>query len=336
MSDEESEYLSLYESNLIPLRVCLVGLTWGLHDYFVTLEDEVRHIWPQRLNFAKFMFLWIRYYTLALLVFDVVQIHVFALPGVTSDNLCVAMDSIIRVVGAISLWSVEIIMQLRIYALFNCSKRVAITNCILFLGSIAGFIYILVHNAQRRRAVISTAITLPLPGCPSIHSGIEWAQWVPATIYEGILFGYALYKTIKSQAARLRNGVHISLHTLLLRDNLLYFFSITCILVFNNLMVVGVTHIPWFSYGPFHAAVGILTTRMILNVRKAASRTSFISGAERDIPVITRDLPFPDTIPDTIASWIVAQNSQLPSSFDHLDHDEFPLGSRGVTNHVHE
>ncbi|KAJ3739832.1 hypothetical protein DFH05DRAFT_502435 [Lentinula detonsa] len=123
--------------------------------------------------------------------------------------------------------------------------------------------------------------------------------------------------------------------TLLLRDNLLYFFSITCILVFNNLMVVGVTHIPWFSYGPFHAAVGILTTRMILNVRKAANRTSFVSGAERDILVITRDLPFPDTIPDTIASWIVAQNSQFPSSFDCLDHDEFPLGSRGVTNHVH-
>jgi hypothetical protein len=23
----------------------------------------------------------------------------------------------------------------------------------------------------------------------------------------------------------------------------------------NNLMVVGVTKIPWFSYGPFHAAM---------------------------------------------------------------------------------
>lgn len=25
--------------------------------------------------------------------------------------------------------------------------------------------------------------------------------------------------------------------------------SIACILTFNNLMVVGITHIPWFSYG---------------------------------------------------------------------------------------
>ncbi|KAJ3867837.1 hypothetical protein EV359DRAFT_78241 [Lentinula novae-zelandiae] len=330
MSDEESEYLSLYESNLTPLRVCLVALTWGLHDYFVTLEDEVHHVWPQRFNFAKFMFLWIRYYTLALLMFDVIQIHVFAVPGVTSDNLCVAMDSIIRVVGAISLWSVEIIMQLRIYALFNCSKRVAITNSILFLASIAGFLWILVYNAQRRRAVIASAISLPLPGCPSIHSGIEWAQWVPATIYEGILFGYALYKTIKSHAIRLRNGIHISLHSLLLRDNLVYFFGIACILVFNNLMVVGVTHIPWFSYGPFHAAVGILTTRMFLNVRKAANRTSFASGAERNVPEVISDSPFPDNV----ASWIVAQNSQLPSSLDRPHQDCFAMEHRGVTNHA--
>lgn len=42
-------------------------------------------------------------------------------------------------------------------------------------------------------------------------------------------------------------------------------------LIFNNLMVVGVTRIPWFSYGPFHAAIGISTTRMLINVRKATA-----------------------------------------------------------------
>ncbi|KAJ3984371.1 hypothetical protein F5890DRAFT_1411773 [Lentinula detonsa] len=311
MSTEESQFLALYEANLIPLRVCLVGLTWGLHDYFVTIEDEASpkiHI-AQNFNFSKFMFLWIRYYTLALLLFDVVQIHVFALPGVTSDNICVAMDSIIRVVGAISLWAVEIIMQLRVYALYQCSRKIAFFNCVLFLGSIAGYMFVLVHNAQRRRAVIASAIALPLPGCPSIHTGIEWAQWVPATIYEGILFGFALYKTIQSNASQLRKGNRISLRSILLRDNLVYFFGIACILVFNNLMVVGVTHIPWFSYGPFHAAVGILTTRMMLNVQKAAGRTAFISGLEEEFPE-ERSRP-PLAVGE---SWNVARNTQLTSS----------------------
>jgi hypothetical protein len=51
--------------------------------------------------------------------------HVFEpIVGLISWPSCVAMDTIIRVVGAISLWSVEIIMQLRVYALYSCSKRV--------------------------------------------------------------------------------------------------------------------------------------------------------------------------------------------------------------------
>jgi hypothetical protein len=263
--------------NLIPLHVVLVGLTWVLHDYLVTLEDEIHYIWPQRVNFSKFMFFWIRYYTIALLLFDVIQIHVFARPGITSDNLCVAMDTIIRVVGAVLLWSVEIIMQLRVYALYNCSKRIAVANCVLFAGSIAAFMVILIYNHSRRAAVIASAIHLDLPGCPTLHSGIEWAQWVPATIYEGILFGFALIKTCEETISTLRKDGTLSLHRVLLRDNILYFFGIAALLVFNNLMVVNLTHIPWFSYGPFHAAVGIMTSRMVINLRKVVSTDMMLS-----------------------------------------------------------
>lgn len=37
---------------------------------------------------------------------------------------CVAMDPITRVLGALSLWSIEIVMQMRIYALYDRSKKV--------------------------------------------------------------------------------------------------------------------------------------------------------------------------------------------------------------------
>jgi hypothetical protein len=112
----------------------------------------------------------------------------------------------------------------------------------LFLSSIAGFLYVLIFNAERRRAVIADAIRLPLPGCPVIDTSIEWAQWVPgksitvyvnlrvnlflvATAYEGILFGFALYKTASSTTERLRKGNQLSLYSLILRDNLVYFFG---------------------------------------------------------------------------------------------------------------
>ncbi|KAJ7726981.1 hypothetical protein B0H14DRAFT_2641003 [Mycena olivaceomarginata] len=147
------------------------------------------------------------------------------------------------------------------------SKRIAVVNFVLFVGSIASFIWILVYNHSRRASVIAPAIDLRLPGCPTLHSGIEWAQWVPATVYEGILFGFALVKTFESAISSLRKDGTLALHQVLLRDNILYFFGIAALLVFNN----SVTHIPWFSYGPFHAAIGIMTSRMLLNLRKATS-----------------------------------------------------------------
>ncbi|KAK0440095.1 hypothetical protein EV421DRAFT_1817389 [Armillaria borealis] len=269
-NDENDGFVGLYQGNLIPLHVVLVGLTWIIHDYLVTLEDEIRYVWTQKRNLGKIMFLWIRYYSISLLVFDALQIHIFSIPGVPSDGLCVAVDAITRITGAISLWSVEIVMQLRIYALFTCSKKVAVINGFLFASSIAAFLWILIHNVGRQGAIIADAIRLPLPGCPSIHSGIEWAQWVPATAYEVVLFSFAIVKTFGFMLNNMMRGHQQPLRSILLRDNILYFLAISCILVFNNLMVVGVTKIPWFSFGPFHAAVGVLTTRMLLNLRKAA------------------------------------------------------------------
>lgn len=44
---------------------------------------------------------------------------------------CVAMAPVTRIVGAISLWSAEIIMQLRIYALYGWSKKVRMSSAFL-------------------------------------------------------------------------------------------------------------------------------------------------------------------------------------------------------------
>ena len=42
----------------------------------------------------------------------------------TLGNSCVVFDMVLRIAGAIALWAIEIIMQLRVYALFGCSRKV--------------------------------------------------------------------------------------------------------------------------------------------------------------------------------------------------------------------
>ncbi|KAF9461372.1 hypothetical protein BDZ94DRAFT_1127073, partial [Collybia nuda] len=157
-------------------------------------------------------FLQIRYYSIALLIFDATQIHLFAHPGITSQTTPVLIISYFElgITGAISLWSVELIIQLRIYALFSCSRKVPYVNFVLFPGPVAGFLGVLVYNATRHKEIIKDAMHLPLPGCPSTRVGIEWVQWVPATAFEFVLFFWSLYKTIQTAAIRICIGNRVS------------------------------------------------------------------------------------------------------------------------------
>ena len=84
-----------------------------------------------------------------------------------------------------------------------------------------------------------------------------------ATAYEGVLFGFALFKSSERMVTRARSkssdsmDLRKTLYSVVLHDNLLYFFGyefvaclralplsltgvfrVTCVLVFNNLMVV--------------------------------------------------------------------------------------------------
>ncbi|RXW17002.1 hypothetical protein EST38_g8845 [Candolleomyces aberdarensis] len=185
-----------------------------------------------------------------------------------TPSRCVATDPIVRILGAISLWAVEIIMQLRIHALYNRSRKASEAMLDFeFLFTI--LLVIMVQGAMRRSAMIASAIRLPLPGCPAINGGIQWSLWVPAMLFEIVLFGFALYKSARSLTVRMPLQDRPSLTTILLEDNILYFFGISTLLVLLNIMSVGTTLLPWFSFGPFHAGVGIMTTHMLMHLRKA-------------------------------------------------------------------
>ncbi|TRM55496.1 hypothetical protein BD626DRAFT_416965, partial [Schizophyllum amplum] len=168
----------------------------------------------------------VRYYTLALLAYDLFQIQWLARvrPAVTDPMLYVMhhMDPIDRLSGAVLLWSVEIIMQLRIYAIYERSCTVARVNVALFVASIAGFIYVLVTNVLLRENAIQHVLLLPLPGCPAIQTKTEWAQWIPATIFEGIMFGFVLFRSFRLSFRNLRLGRGVSLYEVVIKDQIRY------------------------------------------------------------------------------------------------------------------
>ncbi|KIM37267.1 hypothetical protein M413DRAFT_448572 [Hebeloma cylindrosporum] len=253
-------------SEFIPLYVVLSALVWVIYDYFITLEDEVKYFWSRKLSPGTLMFFWIRYYTVFLLVFDAIETHMHAIPEIMTQSL---------IVGAIILWSTEIIMQLRIYVLFNRSKWVAFVNGFLFMISVGIFLWIMIDNGLHHPPLPdfnSSDMPEKPPSCLNIKGGgNRWAHWLPATLFEFVLFGMAVYKTVISPPPGMRINGRRSLTAVLLHQNVLYFFTVACVLVLNNLMVVCGTHVPWFGFGPFHASLGVATGRMLIDLRKCAS-----------------------------------------------------------------
>jgi len=248
----------------------------------LTLDDEVKYVWKQKRNLGKMLFFWVRYYTLVLLLFDVLQIHLYSQPGFPNTYRCVLIDPVTRLAGALSLWGVEIYMQLRIYALFNRSKKVALFNLVVFIISIGLFLWLMVLNALRRGAMIASAIHLPLPGCPTINGGLQWTLWIPPSVFEIILFAFALQKAIASSTARIKLNGRFSLTAVLLGDHIIYFIGITILLILNNLMAVSATHIPWFSMAPFHALLGIATSRIMITFYKFADTASVAGQTDQE------------------------------------------------------
>lgn len=285
---EEAYLIGRYRLTLIPLYVILTSLVWILHDYFITLEEEIRYIWSQRSAFRKFMFLWIRYYTIFLLAFDAFQTHYFAVHETSNRALCVFVDPTNRIAGAICLWSIEIVMQWRIYVMFDRSKKVAFANGILFVASMFFFIYIMVVNALIRNKVVPNDAILSGIGCPSQIGGSDWALWVPATVFEVILFALALYKCASNTDGTDTNK-RPSLLSVLVSENVLHFFFVAALLLFYDLMVSEVTPIPWFGYGPFHAATGILTCRILINLQKYAVNIRAEKGKSPEWSTISAD-----------------------------------------------
>jgi len=133
---------------------------------------------------------------------------------ITFCNL-VCSDPAIRILGAVSLWSIEIIMQLRVYILFNQSKRVlflfvkcplkspdvclkvAFVNGVLFIMSIGIFLFILIDNT------LHVTENTPDGACPTFKGGGRWALWLPGAYQPFITCNFSNISHFFSNALRI-------------------------------------------------------------------------------------------------------------------------------------
>ncbi|KAG2123432.1 hypothetical protein DEU56DRAFT_51891 [Suillus clintonianus] len=116
----------------------VASLALQLWDMVITSKSEMEHIWPKPWSSVfKWLYLFLRYFSLAIQIF-----HQFAVPYLNSGKAlksnCFAWFVYTALIAQFQTTTIEFILAVRVYALFNRSRRIAI-----MLGSLMTLEYII-------------------------------------------------------------------------------------------------------------------------------------------------------------------------------------------------
>ncbi|KAI0826702.1 hypothetical protein BC628DRAFT_1319920 [Trametes gibbosa] len=217
-----------------------------LFDHVLTLDQE-RTNW----SLGKILFLVNRYYALCIVI-------------------CLAWFKWQGWTGVITFIIAELILQLRLYALYFRDKRVLACMALVCLGTAASSAYVMGVALNRVGAI---AMILPhkrSTACvPTQLPDHFYAFWIPMLVSESILCGLALLRGFKAYSPGVnmfQNGKRII--EILVRDSLFYFVIIFATYLINTILFFtrpdSEVEIP---IGFAVALSVVLSNRLCLNVR---------------------------------------------------------------------
>ncbi|KAF9266110.1 hypothetical protein L218DRAFT_896993 [Marasmius fiardii PR-910] len=205
-------------------------------DHIITLGQEIRWIWSHPKSRSSYFFFFLRYWAV------LSNITVLVLGSYDlGDKVCARYSLYRQILLVITQSTVCILLTLRIYAIFNCNKRILLFMCgsAAILLTVAAYI----HVGQKN-------IPFPLRfGCflgSSKDSArrISWI-WIGLFIYDTILFFLTASRTFRSYYRRRIDPevVHVSLLSLMFRDGAIY-FGVMSLSVLSNILT-------FYLCGPF-------------------------------------------------------------------------------------
>ncbi|KAJ7910846.1 hypothetical protein B0H13DRAFT_2011099 [Mycena leptocephala] len=227
-------------------------------DYIITLEDERELFWKRRpWTLATCLFLWIRYAGILLTAF-----------GLSPDLTDFVRHSWIRVeavVGVSISSAIQVILQLRIYALYDASPRIAALIIGAFAVEILAVIGMFGVGSNHIEAVAEAVGNIVRCKATVIPSWL-WLLWIPATSFELLLCVLAVYKGYQ----RFRTIGHQVLHDILVRDSVMYYLAIQCVYICNLIYWVNDAKTSLEVLTALAIALpSVMGSRLMINVRLA-------------------------------------------------------------------
>ncbi|KAJ7362255.1 hypothetical protein DFH08DRAFT_840570 [Mycena albidolilacea] len=223
------------------------ALTLMVWDYLITFEDERELFWKRRpWTFATFLFLWVRY----------------------GGILLISCYSWFRLEGGIGMsisWAIQIILQLRIYALYDASPRIGALIVSAFSLEVLAVVGMFGFGSADATVVAEAVGVMVRCNVTAVPAWL-WVLWVPVTSFELLLCVLALYKGYQ----RVESTGHKALQDILVRDSVLYYLAIQCVYIFNLFCWVKDVEASLEALTALAVALpSIMSGRMMINLRYA-------------------------------------------------------------------
>ncbi|KAI0038279.1 hypothetical protein FA95DRAFT_1613505 [Auriscalpium vulgare] len=267
------------------------------YDYLITFDAEVNFVWRQRkctwsfwlYIFNKFLpVAWISFASIALnsgtILTQVSFTSLILLPS-NAPQMCIFNFTASEVVPLLVTFGVQLILQMRVYALYELNKRL---RYLLLIGCTAELVAMLAFIPRSVIRIIHIHWIQAPTGCYySSDIGIT-RFWIPALVFEPVLCALVAWKAWGVVAARWMRlprsrvcdvvGGSLDLDdvpplvTLMARDSLVYFLGVYSVLValtiasmarFDSFIVVMLPYVSWMYVLP-----SILGSRVVLHMRE--------------------------------------------------------------------
>ncbi|THU89232.1 hypothetical protein K435DRAFT_781709, partial [Dendrothele bispora CBS 962.96] len=260
------------------------SLTFVVYEHLLSLNDEYTLIWRSKWNLAKIVYLVLRFYSMGFIASNV---YVRSRAD-WSEEFCNRYRwwSIVGV-ALVTNVTTNILMCLRLHAIYERRKRVLVLLLVLFWGSLAAELYCEIQYSLNDIKV--PVLPNPIPGCvPSaIPPGFpSITAWVPTVVVQGIFFLMAFYHLISSMTheekkwrsiLKLRAKSTTPFLLLFFKDGAFFFFIILVALIVGLVIMLHDTPLTSLAISWVIAIYSFAGTRIILDLRKRAMQ-NVISG----------------------------------------------------------
>ncbi|KAF9552692.1 hypothetical protein CPC08DRAFT_768120 [Agrocybe pediades] len=175
----------------------------------------------------------------------------------------------------------EAILQIRIYALYNKSRKILFFLLFSCAATTSVSVWIMAEDLM---VAVSQAVDIPggktctFPMLPPR----AYLFWVPFNIYDTILCGFAIYRGYKTFTSSIgpRGSLGRRLLNVMVRDSILNFIVLTLAYLAGMLVWVKLKNVYIEIPGAFMVTLCyVLSNRMILNIRDTASKPSHTIGS---------------------------------------------------------